>query len=89
LNEVSRRAAEFADKLGLSSYAEIAELLHDLGKYADQMQRRLRGEPEPGRNHWSMGAYVALRKYEPQGGAIAAAIDCHHVGLPMLLPFSQ
>lgn len=37
------RAAEFAERLGMASLAKAAGMLHDLGKYADQMQRRLKG----------------------------------------------
>ncbi|MEC4747653.1 CRISPR-associated helicase Cas3' [Methylomicrobium sp. Wu6] len=58
--------------------AELAGLLHDLGKYGERFQNRLHGQDQ-GLDHWSQGAYLAIRK----GGALAAAlaIQGHHVGL--------
>jgi len=82
----AKRAGEFGEKLGIRSLAGAAGMLHDLGKYADQMQHRLRGKSELGRDHWSIGAYAALCKFQRRGSdaiAIAAAIEGHHAGLPM------
>jgi len=58
--------------------AELAGLLHDLGKYGERFQNRLLGQDQ-GLDHWSQGAYLAIRK----GGALAAAlaIQGHHIGL--------
>ncbi len=78
LAEVSRTATYFAGKLPWSSEAALAGLLHDLGKYADLFQARLRGE-ESGIDHWSAGAWVALSEY--QAVAAALAIQGHHIGL--------
>jgi len=52
------RAAEFAERLGIAPLAKAAGMLHDLGKCADQMQRRLKGASESGRDHWSVGSYA-------------------------------
>jgi len=60
--------------------AALAGLLHDLGKYGDLFQRRLKGE-ESGLDHWSAGAWVAL-KY--RCAAAALAIQGHHIGLQNL-----
>ena len=78
LSEVARLAREFAGPLGASDEAELAGLLHDIGKYTCLFQRRLAGQ-EHGLDHWSPGAWVALRQY----GSIAAAlaVQGHHVGL--------
>jgi CRISPR-associated endonuclease/helicase Cas3 len=87
LTGTAERAGGFAQRLGIASHAKAAGLLHDLGKYADQMQRRLKGGSEPGRDHWSIGAYAALltfKKRELAATAIAAAIEGHHTGLPIL-----
>lgn len=78
LSEVSRLAAEFAGKAAWISEATMAGLLHDLGKYADLFQARLRGEAS-GLDHWSAGAWVALSEY--QAVAAALAIQGHHIGL--------
>jgi CRISPR-associated endonuclease/helicase Cas3 len=59
------------------SEATLAGLLHDLGKYADSFQARLRGEGS-GLDHWSIGAVAAL-EYHAAGAALA--IQGHHIGL--------
>lgn len=57
--------------------ARLAGLLHDVGKYASNFQKRLEGKAH-GVDHWSIGAHWAAR----QGAHIAAfAIYGHHVGL--------
>ncbi|HEY3374201.1 MAG TPA: CRISPR-associated helicase Cas3' [Candidatus Aquicultor sp.] len=58
--------------------AQLAGLLHDLGKYGDLFQARLRGEAS-GLDHWSVGAWVALTAY--QSVAASLAIQGHHIGL--------
>jgi CRISPR-associated endonuclease/helicase Cas3 len=58
--------------------AELAGLLHDLGKYADRFQRRLNGQ-DFGLDHWSQGAWIALSKYKSVAAALA--IQGHHIGL--------
>jgi len=42
LRNVARIARRFAEPLGLADDAELAGLLHDLGKYAERFQARLR-----------------------------------------------
>lgn len=78
LTEVARLAAEFAGKSSLNHEAYLAGLLHDLGKYADLFQARLRGEAS-GLDHWSPGAWVALKEYHSVAAALAS--QGHHVGL--------
>jgi len=60
--------------------ARLAGLLHDLGKYGDAFQRRLEGK-ESGLDHWSAGAWLALREH---CAAAALAIQGHHIGLQHL-----
>ncbi len=81
LRGVAELAGEFAEASGFAEEAELAGLLHDLGKYGDRFQKRLVGE-DHGLDHWSMGAWLALSEY----GAIAAAlaIQGHHIGLQAL-----
>lgn len=58
--------------------ARLAGLLHDLGKYGDSFQARLRGD-ETGVDHWSIGALEAFQSFKALGAALA--IEGHHVGL--------
>jgi len=78
LRRVAELAQGFAANRTWSDEAILSGLLHDLGKYADLFQARLRGE-EKGLDHWSPGAWVALAEY--QAVAAALAIQGHHIGL--------
>lgn len=80
LREVARLARLHGAPLGLGEEAELAGLLHDLGKYAHRFQQRLESPGTvSGVNHWAAGAFVANRlKYRP----VAFAIDGHHTGIP-------
>jgi len=81
LASVSRLAGEHLAGWQGEDEAKLAGLLHDLGKYGERFQNRLNGQ-DKGLDHWSQGAFLALKK----GGAIAAAlaIQGHHVGLQSL-----
>lgn len=78
LASVAKFAEEFAGKAWWKEEAVLSGLLHDLGKYADLFQARLRGE-ETGLDHWSPGAWAALTEH--QAVAAALAIQGHHIGL--------
>ena len=80
LSAVSQLAEEFSFPMNWSNEAKLAGLLHDLGKFGDLFQARLRGE-ESGLDHWSAGAWVAL---EHKCAAAALAIQGHHIGLQSL-----
>lgn len=83
LLRVSRRAAEYAAVFGAEMDAGIAGLLHDVGKYGDLFQERLRREASR-IDHWSPGAWLCLMHYRQNGIAAAAAIQGHHLGLQSL-----
>lgn len=78
LTDVARLAVEFSEGAEWGEEANLAGLLHDLGKYADLFQARLRGEAK-GLDHWSPGAWLALSEF--QAVAAALAIQGHHIGL--------
>ncbi|MBI5753243.1 MAG: CRISPR-associated helicase Cas3' [Hydrogenophilales bacterium] len=80
LDAVGRIASGFVSNMPWAEEAMLAGQLHDLGKYGDRFQARLRGE-ESGLDHWSAGAWVAL---EYKCAAAALAIQGHHIGLQSL-----
>jgi CRISPR-associated helicase Cas3/CRISPR-associated endonuclease Cas3-HD len=81
LVEVSNRVAGFMSIWGYEGAGLIAGLFHDLGKYADQMQRRLRSpRTVEGRNHTAAGAYYIAYQHK-NSAAVALAVLYHHGGL--------
>ncbi|MEO5352188.1 MAG: CRISPR-associated helicase Cas3' [Magnetococcus sp. XQGC-1] len=78
LGSVAERAQAFAQGLPWEGEAGLAGLYHDLGKYGDLFQARLRGEGR-GLDHWSAGAWTVLLAH--RSIAAALAIQGHHIGL--------
>jgi len=76
--EVARLASAKAAFFGEENRANLAGLLHDIGKYGDLFQRRLEGS-ESGLDHWSAGAHLAL--FNHRDIPTALAIQGHHIGL--------
>ncbi|MGI6458008.1 MAG: CRISPR-associated helicase Cas3' [bacterium] len=86
LKDVHNLAIQFAQICKKNDHnffeaVRLAALLHDLGKYGDLFQKRLRGL-EKGIDHWSAGAYTALRYWRNLPAALS--IVGHHLGLPDL-----
>jgi len=81
---VAALARKYATAFNAPEEAHLAGLLHDLGKYGNLFQERLRN-PEliHGIDHWSAGAWHALTEYKEKGIAIALAVQGHHVGLQL------
>lgn len=65
---------------GASALARISGQLHDLGKYTDEFQLRLKGE-FPKMDHATWGARVAIERYKSLGALLAYGIAGHHAGL--------
>jgi CRISPR-associated helicase Cas3/CRISPR-associated endonuclease Cas3-HD len=84
LSRVSKLAAEYAAAAGGQELARVTGLLHDLGKYGDLFQQRLRQEVRRV-DHSTPGALAALR-YKAAGIAPALAIQGHHGGLRVASP---
>lgn len=69
----------------LAELARSTALAHDLGKYSEKFQRRLRGEPVRA-IHSLQGAMLAARKKCVDAGM---AIAGHHGGIPSLAAFQD
>lgn len=80
LSGVASLAGRFASSAMYHDEANLAGVLHDLGKYGDLFQARLHGQ-ESGLDHWSAGAWLALKYHS---AAAALAIQGHHIGLQHL-----
>lgn len=78
LTNTANKAAEFAAAFSASEAGYMCGMLHDIGKYSAQFQRRIRGSSEQV-DHSTAGALEAFRL-----GNVPAAfcIAGHHSGLP-------
>jgi len=80
LRAVAALSGEGAAAFGASGLAEVAGLLHDLGKYTDDFQRRIAGDAIRV-DHATRGAMVAVERFGPIGMLLAYGIAGHHAGL--------
>jgi len=85
LQNVARYAEQLGSDAGVSQFASIAGFFHDLGKYSDAFQKRIRGS-RIRVDHATAGAkeIINLFKNKPQQPLaliIAYCISGHHSGL--------
>lgn len=78
--KVANRARGFGEGFETADWAELAGLWHDLGKYQDEFQELLAGEPRQV-DHSSVGAGLAMGVGKGQALGLALAIAGHHGGL--------
>ncbi|MHC1712540.1 MAG: CRISPR-associated endonuclease Cas3'' [Solidesulfovibrio sp.] len=83
LRQVAAAAKSFAGDTILANEAEFCGLFHDIGKYGDHFQARLKGLVS-GLDHWSIGAWLAIK--DNHALASMLAIQGHHVGLQQMIP---
>ena len=81
LKATGDRASRFLEAAGAGEFGRAAGVLHDLGKYTPEFQRRLAGAPI-GAPHSTAGAQVAMDRYHSVvGKMLAFCIAGHHAGL--------
>jgi CRISPR-associated endonuclease/helicase Cas3 len=81
--QVALLAKRFAGKFGAVSLGEVAGLLHDVGKYSNEFQSKLRGANNRV-DHSTAGARIAVEAFagfKPLGQILAYVIAGHHAGL--------
>ncbi|MNM55681.1 helicase Cas3 [compost metagenome] len=83
LREVAEQTAYFASRFGAEKWGHTAGLLHDLGKYTAEFQRRLEGSTF-NVDHSTAGAQALREKWprEQMAMLLAYVIAGHHSGLP-------
>jgi len=91
LNHAANLAQSFADSFNSGNWAYCAGIWHDIGKYSDAFQNRLRSlndpeshiETQQGRpDHSTAGAQHAFQSLKDKGKILAYIIAGHHAGLP-------
>jgi len=89
LRNTANLARKFAKPFKAGDWAAIAALLHDLGKYSDQFQQKLRAtadahiEQKGKVQHSIVGAQQLVEKWrQGEGKILAYAVAGHHTGLP-------
>lgn len=80
LLNVAGLAARMADVFSGHELAKVMGLLHDIGKYTDEFQRRITGEAIRV-DHATRGAMLAIEHYQSLGHILAYGIAGHHAGL--------
>ena len=78
LKGTAERAAAFAAAFDAAEQGRLAGMAHDIGKFSEPFQRRLRGEPVQV-DHSTAGAYECCLRGQPFA---AMAVAGHHAGLP-------
>lgn len=80
LTNVGNLSADRAEAFDAQGLARVAGLLHDLGKYTDDFQRRIAGDAIRV-DHATRGAMIAVERFGPIGMLLAYGIAGHHAGL--------
>ena len=81
LSAVANRSSRYMSVWGYGVAGRVVGLYHDLGKYADQMKKRLETpSAETGRNHAATGACFIAYRYK-NSLPLAIAVLYHHGGL--------
>ncbi len=80
LTNAAELAESFAEAFGSSDWGQLAGLWHDIGKYRQEFQQKLRGA-NVSVDHSGAGAALARERDDKLGLFLALAIAGHHSGL--------
>ena len=84
LRNVATLAGGFATTFGSGRWGVLAGILHDLGKYQPDFQRKLAGEAVAVEHSGVGAAWAASRLENSYGLPLAFAVAGHHSGLANL-----
>ena len=81
LEGTAERAGEFAEKFGKKEWGYCCGMLHDIGKYSEEFQRKIQEDTNDRVDHATAGAQVCKERggYYP---ILSYCIAGHHAGLP-------
>lgn len=90
LLQTAHRAGDFASVFGYREWGRLCGLWHDLGKYSQAFQNKLKAaagdqahlEARAKVNHSTAGGLYAVRKFAKAGRLLAYIVAGHHAGLP-------
>ena len=90
LKKVAEMARKFGNEFKAGDWAYLAGLWHDLGKYAQAFQNKLRAaagneahlEAKARVNHSTAGGLYAVERFDKAGRLLAYIAAGHHAGLP-------
>jgi CRISPR-associated helicase Cas3/CRISPR-associated endonuclease Cas3-HD len=80
LNNVSEYSKKFAESFDAGEVGELIGLVHDIGKYQNDFQKRIRGS-KIRVDHSTLGAKVLIEKWGEVGRLYGMAVASHHTGL--------
>ena len=81
LEGTAQLAKQFANSFGKGEWGYCCGILHDIGKYSNAFQKRIRGENNKIVDHSTAGAQLCLEK-EGYYQFMSYCIAGHHAGLP-------
>lgn len=81
LQGTARLAEKFAEKFGNADWGFFCGMLHDIGKYSDEFQKKIQGDINLKVDHSTAGAQVC-KQLEGYYQFVSYCIAGHHSGLP-------
>ena len=82
LEKTANKAKQFGDSFNNGNYAYICGLMHDLGKYSKDFQKKIINNSNTRVDHSTAGAIEINKKVDLFGKLLAYCIAGHHGGLP-------
>lgn len=81
LTAVSKLTGQFTNKFTSSEIGELIGLLHDIGKYQEDFQNKIRTSSNKIIDHSTAGAKILTEEIKEMGTLYGLPIACHHTGL--------